>query len=298
MAEEGCYRRLLDWYYAHEGPLPLNKRELNKIGRCMTPQDRKTLIKVIDEFFVAADDGFHQLRADRIIEKFKKGRPQTTEARENVRDRKRLSREYRAALFEKCKEIGLSPSYNATNPELIDMLSTANVTAPSRMEVTARVVTAWSRDGGHGYPEPKEPNKEKKEEQSATSARREHAREACAAMRVAGLRDTDDESDSLGRALLDGITTEELASAAAEAAARGKGFAYAIAMARGRRADRDHKAAPRPSNARLTAEEERVKAWVPAVAIKSLSDRLNASTVTSADPYGMALLDDKTSSPS
>jgi uncharacterized protein YdaU (DUF1376 family) len=74
MLEHGAYNLLLDYYYADEQPLPLDKDELYLMVRAMTPSDRKAVDKVIAKFFERQADGYHQKRADHEIEVSKKAR--------------------------------------------------------------------------------------------------------------------------------------------------------------------------------------------------------------------------------
>lgn len=64
MAEEGAYTRLLDFCYAHEGPLPANQKELFRIAKAVSRSDRKAVTNVVDKFFVLMHDGYHNARAD------------------------------------------------------------------------------------------------------------------------------------------------------------------------------------------------------------------------------------------
>jgi len=72
MAEEGAYTRLLDFCYAHEKPLPTKKRELYLIAKAVSRSDRKALESVLEKFFVAQQDGYHNPRVDEEIEAAKK----------------------------------------------------------------------------------------------------------------------------------------------------------------------------------------------------------------------------------
>ena len=58
--EDLAYRRMLDWMYLHEKPLPL---DIRKIGRLIDMRDDEQAISdVLDEFFVEQEGGFTQLR--------------------------------------------------------------------------------------------------------------------------------------------------------------------------------------------------------------------------------------------
>lgn len=67
MHEHGAYTLMLDYYYADEKPLPLDKDELYTMLRAMAPKDRKAVDKILGIYFVAESDGYHQKRVDHEI---------------------------------------------------------------------------------------------------------------------------------------------------------------------------------------------------------------------------------------
>ena len=67
MLEHGAYNLLLDYYYADEKPLPLDRDELYLMVRAMKPADRQAVDKVIGLFFTQEPDGYHQKRVDHEI---------------------------------------------------------------------------------------------------------------------------------------------------------------------------------------------------------------------------------------
>lgn len=282
MLEEGAYNRLVDWYYAHEQPLPLNLKDVQKIARATTPTERKTVQKVLHEFFVLLDDGWHKNRIDKVIAAFQKSRPRTEEARMAANERQQRFRERRRNLFDALRNAGLNPPWNATNRELLDMFEehgippvTEPVTAPvtrdtsrlvddypiptsqlpsaavtghgSRHAVTGHAVTG-ARDG----------------EDEAPKATRAGA--ACRAMRKAGLSDANPSHPLLLRLLDAGATDEELAVAAAEASVRHKPFAYALGIVEGRRRDAAALGPVAQPTQRQSAAAALVQEWVPRVA--------------------------------
>jgi len=72
--EDLAYRRLLDAYYLHEQPLPLNVQELARLIRMRSHSD--CIAVVLDEFFEQTDAGWVSTRADqeiaRMVEKSSK----------------------------------------------------------------------------------------------------------------------------------------------------------------------------------------------------------------------------------
>jgi uncharacterized protein YdaU (DUF1376 family) len=70
LIEDAVYRRLLDQYYIREAPLPLNIDECAKLARVAGKGGRPAVEYILHSFFVRADDGFHQTRADQEIARF------------------------------------------------------------------------------------------------------------------------------------------------------------------------------------------------------------------------------------
>ena len=71
MTEDCVYRRLLDSYYIREKPLPVDTKECCKLVRALTKGERDAVAYILKEFFILAEDGYHQARADAEIARFK-----------------------------------------------------------------------------------------------------------------------------------------------------------------------------------------------------------------------------------
>lgn len=69
--EECIYSRCIDQYYSREAPLPLDVVQCARLVRANSIATRKALDAVLCEFFVRADDGWHQKRCDEEIVKFR-----------------------------------------------------------------------------------------------------------------------------------------------------------------------------------------------------------------------------------
>lgn len=67
--EDLAYRRLLDFYYLHESPLPLDVSKLAKLIRM--PDEAACVRDVLNEFFYQSEDGFRHTRCDQELEKMK-----------------------------------------------------------------------------------------------------------------------------------------------------------------------------------------------------------------------------------
>ena len=70
MLEDGAYRRLLDAYYIREQPLPLQPRDVFRLVRASSKQDREAVETVLREFFTEGPDGWFHSRCHREIERF------------------------------------------------------------------------------------------------------------------------------------------------------------------------------------------------------------------------------------
>ena len=67
--EDIAYRRMLDWCYIHETPLPL---DVESISRLIRMRDHKAAIRdVLNEFFEKMDDGWFSSRVQREIDHYR-----------------------------------------------------------------------------------------------------------------------------------------------------------------------------------------------------------------------------------
>lgn len=76
LVEEAVYLRLLRRYYTDEKPLPADVAACQRLAGARTDDERQAVIEVLREFFVLADDGHRNKRADAEIAKVyaKKGK--------------------------------------------------------------------------------------------------------------------------------------------------------------------------------------------------------------------------------
>ena len=93
LLEDGIYGRLMDAYYAREGPLP--DAEVERLVRARTPVERKACRSVLAEFFALTDGHWSHKRCNREISYYRKkadiarenggrgGRPKTQRVPEN-----------------------------------------------------------------------------------------------------------------------------------------------------------------------------------------------------------------------
>ena len=69
--EDGIYCRLLRRYYDSEAPLPVDLSAVQRLVRARSKDEKKAVQAMLMEFFSLADDGWHQFRCDKDIEKFR-----------------------------------------------------------------------------------------------------------------------------------------------------------------------------------------------------------------------------------
>jgi len=70
MLEDGAYRRLLDAYYIRESALPTELRDVFRLVRAQTKQDREAVETVLREFFEATPEGWKHSRCEREVARF------------------------------------------------------------------------------------------------------------------------------------------------------------------------------------------------------------------------------------
>lgn len=226
MLEDGAYRRLIDAYYIREAPLPPTTREVFRLVRAQSKQDREAVETVLREFFTETPDGWVHSRCDREIERYHAKAPDREAKRENDCERQRRARERRKTLFESLRSHGVVADFNATTSELEALLSRAtsrDVTQPVTRDNTA----THTPDTSHQSPDPVNTHT-----LSSTAAG-----SVCVAMRREGLSGVNPGHPDLLALLQAGASEAEFIGAARESVARNKGFAYAMGMLKRQRQD-------------------------------------------------------------
>jgi uncharacterized protein YdaU (DUF1376 family) len=64
LAEDGAYRRLLDYCYSTGKPIPTSREQAFRICRAFTPIEQEAVSSVLTQFFFEKSDGLHNKRAD------------------------------------------------------------------------------------------------------------------------------------------------------------------------------------------------------------------------------------------
>ncbi len=68
--EDGIYSRLVRWYMASEGPLPLDIAVVQRRVRARARDEKAAVQAVLEEFFDRQEDGYHQHRCDEEIARY------------------------------------------------------------------------------------------------------------------------------------------------------------------------------------------------------------------------------------
>jgi uncharacterized protein YdaU (DUF1376 family) len=114
--EDIAYRRMLDWYYLNEKPLPADAGKVARLVRM--PKSLKAVEGVLDEFFTLMDDGWHNKRADQELASMLAKQEQQATKDEHESDRMRRYRERRAQMFAALREAGVVPAWDVPMKEL------------------------------------------------------------------------------------------------------------------------------------------------------------------------------------
>lgn len=68
--EDSAYARLMRKCYATERALPADIKEVQRLAGCRSTQERQAVERVLKEFFILKDDGWHQHRCDEEIARY------------------------------------------------------------------------------------------------------------------------------------------------------------------------------------------------------------------------------------
>src|SRR5688572_13579408 len=102
--------RLIRWYYQNERALPGDRKAVYRLARATTRLQREAVDSVLNEFFILAEDGWHQIRCDEEIACYRVRQEVSVEKREHETERKRLYRERRSDLFRQLRAMGVVPA--------------------------------------------------------------------------------------------------------------------------------------------------------------------------------------------
>jgi uncharacterized protein YdaU (DUF1376 family) len=68
--EHGIYRQLLDWYYLEESPIPKITQSVIRRLRLVSEDEQKSLVNVLNDFFVETEKGWVQPKCNEEIAKY------------------------------------------------------------------------------------------------------------------------------------------------------------------------------------------------------------------------------------
>ncbi len=126
--EDAAYSRLIRKYYAQEKPLPTDLKQVQRLVGARDRNEKAAVETVLEEFFVLQNDGWHNLRCDSEIAKFRDGEPEREAKKANEENRLKRHREERSRLFKLLTDAGQHASWNIGMNELRDLVSRLNVT--------------------------------------------------------------------------------------------------------------------------------------------------------------------------
>lgn len=118
MLEDAAYGRMLRIYYRTEKPLPADVKQVCRLVRAQSKPERDAVQAVLSEFFVLADNGWHQARADEELARFRDAEPERELRKANEETRLKRHREERAGLFKLLNENGQHAPWNTKIEEL------------------------------------------------------------------------------------------------------------------------------------------------------------------------------------
>lgn len=120
--EDAAYIRMIRKYYATEKPLPADLKAVQRLVGARTKEEREAVSTVLEEFFVLAEDGWHNHRCDAEIARFREGEPEREAKKANEDNRMKRHREERARLFKVLTDAGHHAPWNIGMNELRDLV--------------------------------------------------------------------------------------------------------------------------------------------------------------------------------
>jgi len=132
---------MLQHYYATEKPLPTESRELCHLLRAKSKVEKDAIASVTDRFWRKTDEGLVNGRALTEMHRASDSENGNEQRKAAERERQKRTREHRKKLYEQLKEMGVTPSFDATTTEL-NVLLKAVVTR----DVTPTVTRTVTRD--------------------------------------------------------------------------------------------------------------------------------------------------------
>ena len=119
--EDMAYRRMMDAYYAHEVPLPLDRKQVYRLISAKSTRQQAAVNVILSEFFVETSQGFTNSRCEEELSVAKTKSETREEKQANERERQRRHRERRKNLFNKLRELDIVPAFE-TSTEALEVM--------------------------------------------------------------------------------------------------------------------------------------------------------------------------------
>lgn len=139
LEEDIAYRRMLDWSYLNEKPLPLDVARLAKLIRM--PKSFAVITNVLEEFFTQGEQGWSNKRVETELASMAAKQQEQSTKQAHESDRMRRHRERRAELFDALREVGVVPPWDVSMKDL-QRLHDAHCNAPETDLKREQVVSA------------------------------------------------------------------------------------------------------------------------------------------------------------
>lgn len=263
----GVYQRFVDWCYAHEKPLPLRMRDLYEIAHAFTPTDRRSVDRVLADFFEMTDKGFEQAVISRNVAKYAEKTPEREAKKLSVAERQQRYRDKRSQLFATLRASGISAAYDSRNGDLEQLviengltlmtIEQVNITRGVTRNVTLNVpVGIQNPISNRGVTRGVTPSAVTVSESLGFFAK---------IARAAGISAVNPSDPRLAQLIDEGLTPVEMQLTAAECAAQGKGWPYLLATIKGRKGDAARQQGPRGDGKtyKQRAIEAKQREWFP-----------------------------------
>ncbi len=210
LLEHGIYRSLIDLYYIHEAPLPIELKTVCRLICARSNEEIEAVELILNEFFEKADDGWHSARCDREIGL----------AREKAERNREVGR-----MGGRPKKTETQPA-DSGNPEITQMVSDQN--PQETLASNHKPVTSNHK--------PEKRDSRARESSPPPDAASSVLGEVCRAIKGAGVTNINTQHPKLLAIIEAGGTADEFREAAVEAVQRGKAsFAYVLAVVANRR---------------------------------------------------------------
>lgn len=152
--EDLAYRRMLDWVYLHESPLPENIKQIAKLIRL--PDEIERITSVLREHFDLCEYGYTQKKAMQQIEKFKDKSNKAKAAIDERWARERMKRDTDVLQTNNERNTNQEPITKNQEPLKEKELSVDSSKKPRSKKSTLPVgfsisdrVTSWASEKGH-----------------------------------------------------------------------------------------------------------------------------------------------------